>query len=227
MPYAGFNLVHTRRNSLVERIEAQGAYEPCTIAAVTAAVAASTTHTFVDIGANIGLISLAVLASVPDARVFAFEPGPHQHGLLAETIRRNRLAGQLTLSALALSDHAGSAPFAVHSRRHAAGDGLLDTRRAGPARSIAVDTKSLDEWWVTSGRPPIDVVKLDTEGSELMILHGATELLGDCRPTLFLEIDERNLEPYPYGPQDVHAFLSARGYELEEIEPTEFAARPQ
>lgn len=225
--YAGFDLVYTRGNSLVERLEKQGAYEAEMIAAICDALVNSAGRTLVDIGANIGLISLAALDAVPDSRVFAFEPGPHQNTLLAETIKRNRLEDRLTLSTLALSNRAGRSTFAAHVRRHAAGDGLLDTGRAGRAKSISVDTGTLDNWWAGAGHPPVDVVKLDTEGSELLILEGGTMLLEDCRPTLFVEIHERNLAPYPYGPQDVMNFVRSRGYELEELGPTEFVAKPR
>src|SRR4051812_35668048 len=105
--YRDFDVVYRRRGSLVERIEKWGGYEEETVAAIGAELAASEGKTLVDVGANIGLVSLAVLAAVPEANVFAFEPGPDQHGLLAETIRRNGLGNRIALSPLALSDAPG------------------------------------------------------------------------------------------------------------------------
>jgi FkbM family methyltransferase len=226
VPYCGYDVVYSRGNSLVERIRQQGTYEPGIVASIREAVAASPSRTLLDVGANIGLISLAVLAAIPESCVFAFEPGPHQQALLAETIRRNGLEGRLELSDAALSDASGTASFAVHSTKHAAGDGFLDTHRSGPARTVRVRTETVDDWWERKGRPPVGVVKLDTEGSELLILRGAAAFLDACRPTLFLEIHETNLEPYPYDAADVRAQLEGWRYVLEAVGPAEYVARP-
>lgn len=224
--YAGFVLVYGRGNSLVGRIEQVGGYEPETIEALVGALAGSESRVLVDVGANIGLVSLAALAGVPDAMVYAFEPGPHQHRLLEETIRRNRLERRLELSPLALSDTAGTADFAVHSSRHAAGDGFRDTGRGGRSRSVRVRTGTLDGWWDEHGRPAVAVVKIDTEGSELLVLRGGARMLRSCRPVLFLEIHESNLRVYPFDGDDVRREIEAMGYRLEELQETEFVARP-
>lgn len=225
--YAGYTLVHRRRNSLVERVARNGQYERAELDAIVGALNASTARTLVDVGANIGLISLAVLAAVPDGRVFAFEPGPEQYRLLAETVERNGLGSRLELSPLALSDAAGEAAFAVHSSRHAAGDGLVDTGRAGRTRTVTVQTDTLDAWWERKGRPTVDVVKLDTEGSELLILRGAASLVVACRPTIFLEIHEENLRRYPYGPEEVRRAIADLDYELDALGRADFVARPR
>lgn len=224
--YAGFELVYSRRNSLVERLTRFGEYEHGIVSEISRVVAESQRRTLVDVGANIGLVSLAVLAAVPDATIFAFEPGPHQQRLLAETIRRNGLEERLRLSPLALSNEAGRAAFMVHSTRHAAGDGLRDTGRSGRARHVTVRTETLDRWWDANGRPAVDVMKLDTEGSELWILQGARRLLERDRPVLFLEIHDENLRVYPYGSDDVKRWLGGVGYELHALSRADFVAHP-
>jgi len=70
------------------------------------------------------------------------------------------------------------------------------------------------------------VMKLDTEGSELFVLRGAPALLEHCRPVLFLEIHDENLRVYPYDAADVRRELEQMGYRLEELEETEYVARP-
>jgi FkbM family methyltransferase len=224
--YAGFTLVYRRRNSLVERVEKWGGYEQSAVEAIVRELAASSSRTFVDVGSNIGLVSLAVIDAVPGSRVYAFEPGPEQYRLFAETIERNRLRERIDLSSVALSDRTGSASFAVHSSRHAAGDGLRDTGRSGRARQLTVQTEMMDRWWEATGRPDVAVVKLDTEGSELLVLRGATAFIEHCRPTLFLEIHEENLSAYPYGPDDVRRYVESLGYEVEALGRADFVARP-
>ena len=224
--YAGFTLVYDRRNSLVGRIKRTGSYERETVEAITGALLASDSRILLDVGANIGLISLAVLEAVPDSVVYAFEPGLRQRSFLAQTVRRNDLERRLHISSLALSDTAGPAQFAVHPSRHAAGDGFLDTGRARKARLVTVETETLDAWWEHVGRPKVAVVKLDTEGSELLVLRGATAMLEVCRPVLFLEIQDENLHVYPFGPDEVHRAVEGLGYSLQPLERGEFVARP-
>jgi FkbM family methyltransferase len=227
IPYCGFSLVYSRGNTLVERIVAQGNYEPELTAQIADELGRSRHRTFMDVGANIGIVTLAVLFRVPDARVFAFEPGPHQHDIFAETIRRNALGDSISLSRLALADRPGTRSFAVHAPWHAAGDGFIDTGRSGLARSVTVESDTLDRWWDRAGRPSVDVVKLDTEGSELMILRGGAVMLETCRPVLFLEIHEQNLQAYPYGADDVRAHIEALGYGLKANGRADFVARPR
>lgn len=226
LTYHGFELVYSRRTSIVERLLATGTYEPEVTSAIVAALGGSEEPVFLDVGANIGLVSLMVLDCLPDARVYAFEPGRHQRELFAETIRRNGLAGRVVLSPLALSDSAGAATFAVHTTRHAAGDGFLDTGRGGPARFEAVEADTLDSWWRRNSAPRIDVLKLDTEGSELLVLRGAGETIARCRPTLVVEVHPQNVSAYPYVPEDVFRHIEGLGYALEELTSTEFVARP-
>jgi FkbM family methyltransferase len=224
--YKRFHVVHDRSTSLITRVREQGDYEPVTTAALVEELRRHPEPVLLDVGANIGLVSLAVLAAVPDVRIYAFEPAPLQHDLLAETIRRNSLENKIELSAVALTDASGTAEFAVHSRRHAAGDGFVDTGRSGPARRITVRTDTLDRWWHESGRPQVDVIKLDVEGAELLVLRGAETVLRSLRPTLFLEIDSRNLAVYPYDQEDVIAYLASVGYRVNQVEDGEYVARP-
>jgi FkbM family methyltransferase len=211
--YKGFKVYFSRGTSLIERIRQTGHYEPETVEAI---VSALKTHkgALVDVGANIGLISLATLSEIPSLKVFAFEPGPHQRKYFALTIAKNNLGRYIKLSPLAMGDKRASATFYTHDPRHVSGDGLLDTGRAGTAQAIKVKVETLDHWWQEQGKPEVSVLKLDIEGAELLALRGAQKFLKVCRPTIFIEIHSLNLKNYPYGAEDVFDFLKKAGYQL-------------
>lgn len=60
----------------------------------------------------------------------------------------------------------------------------------GGAREIVlVPTLTLDD--LIDHFPAPSFVKIDVEGAEAMVLRGASRLLRDIRPALYVEVDER------------------------------------
>jgi FkbM family methyltransferase len=217
--YAGYSVLYAQGNPLIGRIKyAEELYEHETLGALCDELRLRKALTFLDVGANIGLISLPLLRRFPDLRIEAFEPGPHQSSLLEETIKYNNLASRLFLHKTALADYKGETDFYIHSYgdmlNGGSGDGLIDTGRAGSAKKIRVPVERLDDWWIRAGSPDVRVVKIDTEGAELLILKGARLFLETCRPSLFLEIWPENLRGYLYSPEDVLHCLEGYGYRL-------------
>ena len=221
--YAGFVVLYAKDNPLMGRLTfASDLYEPEVLRVLYQELRKSSTTTFLDIGANIGLIALALLREFPDLKIEAFEAGPHQSLLLSETIKYNNLASSICLHNVALADCNGEADFYIHFYdgvlNGGSGDGLIDTGRAGSAKKIRVPVERLDDWWVRAGSPDVGVVKIDTEGAELLILKGARRFLETCRPSLFLEIWPENLRNYPYCADDIFDFLIANKYQLFTLE---------
>jgi len=217
MIYRGFVLHYSRGTSLVHGISKGEVYEPAVTSRIVQELRASTCNTFLDIGANIGLISLNIIHEVPEAVIYAFEPGEHQADLLEDTVAENELQNRLTIIRKALGPEAGEAEFIVHSSQHSSGDGFRDTGRAGKGHKAIVSVTTLDEWWRSAGEPTINVAKLDTEGAELLVLRGAGDFLSSCRPTLIMEIDRRNLAAYPYDAVAIVSWLNDAGYRIETI----------
>jgi FkbM family methyltransferase len=91
---------------------------------------------------------------------------------------------------------------------------LACTEAAG---TTMVDMTTLDEWYETSGHDHVDVVKLDTQGSELGVLEGGTETL---ESVLMLEIEVEFNPIYEAQPLfgDVDRFLRDRGFVLWRIQ---------
>jgi len=212
--YKGFSLNYSRGTSLVFRIHTGQTYEPELTWKILETLKRKEHPVFMDIGANIGLITLNVLASLPHTRVFAFEPGPHQCSLFKKTIVENGLEQKVFLFEEALGHEVGDAYFSIHDTKDASGDGFFDTGRSGDTIKIKVPVNTLDRWWIDANKPHIDVVKMDAEGAEHWILMGAVGFLNECRPIIFLEISDDNLKMYPYGMEDILEHLDKCGYEL-------------
>jgi len=115
--------------------------------------------TVVDIGANIGLASLYFLTRSPSTRVWAFEPDPANVAQLRANLAGFEDRYDLTEAAV-VADDSASVRFTFDGRY----GHLAATHEPGadvPAVNIATVLRAIAE---EVGR--IDLVKIDTEGSE-------------------------------------------------------------
>lgn len=80
-------------------------------------------------------------------------------------------------------------------------------------RILQLDCDTLDNQLSKRGIRQVDFIKLDTQGSELLILQGAKIALKSC---IGLEIEVEFCELYKGQPlfPEVHSFVSQRGFQL-------------
>jgi FkbM family methyltransferase len=138
----------------------------------------------VDVGANIGMIAIALLKHGWYRQAIAIEPEPENFRLLVHNVRQNGLQHAIACRQLALSDHAGRQDLVLnegnsggHYLRATANPGVAPT---ADARSVPVETATCDEILVgefahLAGR--VGLVWLDIEGHEGQFFRGATGLL--------------------------------------------------
>jgi FkbM family methyltransferase len=138
-------------------------------------------RTFFDVGAHEGQTSASVLSSFADARVFAFEPHPVTFSkLLQRSAENSRLAPHN----LAISNANGPARFFEYSSstlNSLIPDAQYPVRKGVAARAITVQCTTLDKFCNQNGIQTIDVLKIDTEGCELVVLQGAEQLFSAGR----------------------------------------------
>lgn len=210
--YFGFTIYYNRGNALIDRLRKEKYFEKELCEQIINDLNRAESKRFLDIGANIGLITASVLANVQNVVVDCFEPGPLQSGLLEKTLKENKLSDQATLHHEALGANVGTEKFFVHVGADIAKDGFKNTGRGEGGKEIEVSVTTLDTWWHNAGRPKVSVIKIDTEGAELLILRGGKELLAACKPVVYLEIESTNLASYPYTAKDILEFFATIGY---------------
>ena len=139
-----------------------------------------------DIGASYGLHSLLLLAH--GVRVISFEPNPACHEFLKRLENLNGL--QFSVEGTAVGSTDGTAELCFPDTNTWLGsidpNRIRDLSREHELRCVKVPCISLDSYVRKSGLVP-DVIKLDTEGSELQILEGASNTLESGKPTLVFE----------------------------------------
>lgn len=58
----------------------------------------------------------------------------------------------------------------------------------------------------------VDVIKIDVEGSELMVMEGAIDTITRCRPSVQVEIVPKQCQQYGYDPQALYDFFKDLDY---------------
>jgi FkbM family methyltransferase len=171
---------------------------------------------FLDIGANIGDWTSALLVQVPGARVIGFEPSPRACAAL-----RTRFAGddrvQVVEAAVANETRTGL----LWSDRPGSPLGSLSRRRLGYlgidfVHKEVVAVIRLDDW-LSKRRIKPAVVKMDIEGHELDALRGGREALRSASVIQF-EFGGSNIDTRTYF-KDFFEFFTDQGFEIFRLGP--------
>jgi FkbM family methyltransferase len=132
-------------------------------------------RTFVDVGANVGIWSLPMRLHFE--KVISYEPSKQN----IECIKSNIPSG-IELREKAVADFNGEAKF--HQAGKNCGDGKLC--REGVKSTYVVPVVKLDD----ENLQNVDMIKIDTQGWELDVLKGMSNLINSQRPWIMIEINE-------------------------------------
>lgn len=149
-----------------------------------------------DIGANIGTHAVAFAKMVGRAgHVLAFEPQRLIFYMLCANAALNELA-QLYCLRMAVGDKAGKARIPFRRLDTPFNYGALSLLDNGKAQEVAeaVDCTTVDALRLAK----CDLMKIDVEGYEEKVLHGAAETIRRLRPVLFVENDRPEFSPGVY-----------------------------
>ena len=180
---------------------------------------------FLDVGANIGLMSSAALAAGA-GRVIAFEPNPEVFAQLSENISlwaaaRPQIAGRISAFQKAVSDKIATALLRIPRRGYQSNHGLASLEAIGEVEGFTtaeVPTTTLAQIVEGCGAP-IGVLKIDIEGHELTAFAGSREMLraGHVRDILF----ENHEGPHA----QLHLLLAELGYSILGLNQTLFSPK--
>ncbi|MBF7728938.1 FkbM family methyltransferase [Pseudomonas sp. N040] len=140
--------------------------------------------TAVDIGANIGLTTLALSAICSEGSVLAIEPVPVTFTLLDSNLATAGVQNVSTFN-VALGAAEGSVSMYVDASNLATS--FVVGIDAGAGHEIPMT--SLDSLVSRQQLQRLDFIKIDVEGCELEVLKGAQETLARFQPIVMLEMN--------------------------------------
>jgi FkbM family methyltransferase len=135
---------------------------------------------FVDVGANIGFLSLVGCSTVESAgKVYAFEPVPNTFNILKINKELNGF-NQLVLNQFALGNETKTVEI-FNEKENRGGASILNHINS---EGIKIDVKRLDELNI---KEKINTIKIDVEGFEFEVLKGAEKTIKKDKPNLIIE----------------------------------------
>jgi FkbM family methyltransferase len=138
----------------------------------------------IDAGGYNGHISILLSQLVgPSGRVIAFEPDPGNRALFRENMKLND-CNNIVLVDKGLWVEDATLEFNSNSSKASS-----VYYKAGDARTIKIEATSLDIFVQQNSLERCQYIKMNIEGSEIMALRGATEILRKFRPTLCITTD--------------------------------------
>jgi FkbM family methyltransferase len=188
-----------------------GIVEPDTLWAILRHL--RSTGVFVDVGANIGALSLPVAACRPDARIICVEADPQVVLLLRRNATENGRSNIEIIHCLAgqIDD-----PQVSFYRAPAAKFGMGSIGPQFDAPPIKLAQRTLDEVLDKLAIDDVDVVNLDIEGAEFGALQGLSRRLTSRHPPAivfeFIDWAETRIAGQAAG--SAQKFLLSLGYRL-------------
>ena len=153
-------------------------------------------RSFADIGANTGYYSLLAAKANPSVTAHAFEPASGPFHFLEKNVTINRLSHRIFPHPIALSNREGEVEFFeiknpsdTFATYNLSGVGGLKKTHETQENSIRkmVRTERLDEYCRRLNINGFDLIKIDTEGTEDLVLEGLKNIIDESNPIIICE----------------------------------------
>jgi FkbM family methyltransferase len=170
--------------------------------------------TALDLGAHHGLYSLLAAKCVGErGRVIAFEPSARERLRLMRHLKLNR-AHNVEVQSCALGpDSFANGDFYLVQEGQDGCNSLRPPAVREATSTVRVALRRLDEELRRLRVSRVDFIKLDVEGAELGVLHGATGILGGpSRPAILVEVQDLRTEPWGYAAREIIDYLLRKEY---------------
>lgn len=178
-----------------------------------------------DVGANKGQFATTLLAGLAgDVCIHCFEPATKTFEMLTTSFGNDR---RFVLNNFALGSQSGSAR--LHFDEPGSGLASVYERRLDHqptlrlSQSEEIRVRTVDEYCAERKIDRIDLLKIDAEGHELHVLHGAEQSLAQHKVRMIsFEFGGCNIDSRTYFQDFFHLFRKLEGARLYRITPSGF-----
>jgi FkbM family methyltransferase len=166
----------------------------------------------VDIGANIGQFAFMAHRVLPHLPIYSFEPDAACYNELQLTFETHKISGECF--SVALTDKQGSIELNVYESTANNSVLLRENERAVEVRQVVCSTLDALDNELAALKTPY--LKIDVQGAELLVLHGATQFLKRCK---FVQLEVSLVNAYSGNAHiaDILAIMRSAGFSCWEI----------
>ena len=179
-------LVSNKNDLIQSRHHAGGFYEPEELEIISRYFRRK--WVFVDIGANVGNHSVFAGRVLGASKVIAFEPSPASFRTLEINLALNGLDGITTVYMAGVSDRDGVANLHCPDENNLGRSIITDSAQGVDISILRGDRVLADQH--------VDFMKIDVEGHEIQCMKGLSLTVERCKPVIFVEVDNHNLESF-------------------------------
>jgi FkbM family methyltransferase len=168
-------------------------------------------HTFIDVGAYCGFFTVLVGRQNPNCSILAFEPIQENYEALKKNVEENGIL-EAQLFEAAVSDVNGRMRFQVSAASD--NSGFFANPAAEVVKTTEVEVVSLDHFIEQTSNMPT-MIKIDTEGNELKVLHGMRGLIKKLDDlVLIIEFNPKCLSHNKVDPGSILHLLEGTGFHV-------------
>ncbi|PRH45648.1 FkbM family methyltransferase [Burkholderia multivorans] len=172
---------------------------------------------FVDVGANIGLHTLAAARSMQgQGKIIAFEPFGPTKALLERSVWMNGFSSLVEIHQAAVSNETGRHKLFLGATSGFHSLFPLDGSTSAHTEPVEVSVVRLDD--IIPATQKVDLLKIDAEGAELQVLGSAVGLIErNAELTIIAEFGPAHLKRTGVAPSDWLNAFAARGLQYRAI----------
>jgi len=164
----------------------------------------------IDIGANLGIVSVLLSRSFPDRRIHSFEPNPHTIAALRRNLEINNCTN-VTAHEAAVADRDGTVSFEAHPTNRA----TTSISGGTSPHALTVPCTTLDAFMEKEKLEALAFLKVDVEGYETAVFRGAARALAQRNAAMiFFEIAPALTVQAGFAADQPARMLLDAGYQL-------------
>jgi FkbM family methyltransferase len=162
-----------------------------------------------DIGGNFGWYALHIAKNRPLSNIYSFEPILSTFRYLNNNIELNNLKNIHSFN-FGFSEADGSFEF-YYDPSLSVNASLANVADKKEIAKTTCIVKKLDTFMLNNSGP-VDFIKCDVEGAELLVFKGATETIKRDKPIVFSEMLRKWTSKFNYHPNEIISFFKAMDY---------------